>query len=338
MRERILIVRLSSIGDTIQGTPVARQIKRAHPDCHLTWVVQPFALPCIEHNPHLDEIVVLDVPRPKSWVDLWQRVRGQYDITVDLQCLLKSGLVSWVVHSPVRLGRAAGREGSRLFHTHLTPSSGDPHYISQIYLDQCADLGLDRNDDVPEVFVGPDARAEAAALWQELKLNDETPVVALLPFASTPQREWPIERFSEVGDTLAAEIGARCMIFGSRRERHRADQLAARMKSAPLVIAGRSSLSLAIACLQRCKLALGNESGLVHCAFALSTPVVCLLGRSPLCQGPTGDRATTLFAPCEFRPCRHLGQCKLGTACHCLGEITVSQTLDACRRMLDGHS
>ena len=337
MRERVLIVRLSSIGDTIQGTPVARQIKRAHPGCHLTWVVQPFALPCIEHNPHLDEIVVLDVPRPKSWVDLWRRVRGQYDITVDLQCLLKSGLVSWVANSPVRLGRAAGREGSRLFHTRLTPSSGDPHYISQIYLEQCADLGLDRNDYVPEVFVGPDARAEAAALWQELKLNDGTPVVALLPFASTPQREWPLERFAEVGDALAAETGARCMIFGNRRERHRAHQLASMMKSAPLVIAGRTSLSLAIACLQHCKLALGNESGLVHCAFALGTPVVCLLGRSPQCQGPTGDRAVTLFAPCEFRPVRHLGTCKLGAACHCLGAITVGQTLDACRRVLGVH-
>ena len=336
MRERILIVRLSSIGDTVQGTPVARQIKRTHPDCHLTWVVQPFALPCIRHNPHLDEIVVLDVPRPKSWVNLWRRVRGQYDITVDLQCLLKSGLVTWVANSPRRLGRAAGREGSRFFHTHLTPSSGDQHYISQIYLEQCADLGLDRDDYVPEVFVGPDARAEAAALWQELKLNDGTPVVALLPFASTPQREWPIERFAEVGDTLAAETGARCMIFGSGGERHRADQLASMMKSAPLVIAGRTSLSLAIACLQRCKLALGNESGLVHCAFALGTPVVCLLGRSPLCQGPTGDRAVTLFSPCEFRPIRHLGQCKLGTGCHCLREVTVGQTLDACRRMLSG--
>lgn len=336
VRERILIVRLSSIGDTIQGTPVARQIKRAYPDCHLTWVVQAFALPCIQHNPHLDEIVVLDVPRPESWVKLWRRVRGQYDITVDLQCLLKSGLVTWVANSPVRIGRAAGREGSRFFHTRLMPSSGDQHYISQIYLEQCADLGLDRNDYLPEVFVGPEDRVAAAALWQELKLKEGTPVVALLPFASTPRREWPMERFAEVGDTLAAETGARCMIFGSRGERHRADQLSASMKSAPLVIAGRTSLALAIACLQRCQLALGNESGLVHCAFALGTPVVCLLGRSPVCQGPMSDRAITLFSPCEFRPCLHLGRCARGADCHCLSEITVSQTLDACRRMLRG--
>lgn len=337
VRERILIVRLSSIGDTIQGTPVARQIRRTHPDCHLTWVVQPFVLPCIQHNPHLDEIVVLDVPRPEAWIELWRRVRGQYDITVDLQCLLKSGLVTWVANSPVRIGRAAGREGSHLFHTQLMPSLGDALYVSQIYLEQCADLGLDRNDYVPEVFVGSEARAAAAALWRELKLGEGEAVVALLPFASTPQREWPMERFAEVGDALAAETGARCMIFGSRRERHRADQLAASMKSAPLVIAGRTSLSLAIASLQRCQLALGNESGLVHCAFALGTPVVCLLGRSPLCQGPTSDRAVTLFSPCEFRPCRHLERCKRGTACHCLSEITVGQTLDACRKMLRGR-
>ncbi len=336
MSKRILIVRLSSIGDTIQCTPVARQIKRAHPDCHLTWVVQPFALPCVQHNPHLDEIVVLDVPRPDSWVKLWRRVRGQYDITVDLQCLLKSGLVTWVTNSPVRIGRAESREGSRLFHTHLMPSFSEARYISQIYLDQCADLGLDRDDYAPEVFVGPEDRAAAAALWQKLKVKEETPLVALLPFASTAQREWPIERFAEVGDTLAAETGARCMIFGSPRERRRVEQLAARMQSAPLLIAGRTSLSLAIACLQRCQLAIGNESGLVHCAFALGTPVVCLLGRSPLCQGPMSDRAVTLFSPCEFRPCRHLQRCKRGTDCQCLSEITVGQTLDACRRMLQG--
>lgn len=334
MGQRILIVRLSSIGDTIQGTAVARQIRRAHPGCHLTWVVQPFTLPCIQHNPHLDEIVVLDVPRLRSWADLWRRVRGQYDITVDLQCLLKSGLVSWVANSPMRIGRAEGREGSRFFHTRLMTSSGDPHYISQIYLDQCADLGLDRNDYRPELFVGPADRAAAAALWQELNLKEGTPVVALLPFASTPRREWPMERFAEVGDALAGETGARCLIFGSRGERRRAEQLAARMKSAPLIIAGRTSLSLAIACLQRCKLALGNESGLVHCAFALGTPVVCLLGQSPLCQGPTSDRAVTLFSPCEFRPRRHLQRCQRGAACHCLSEITTGQTLDACRRML----
>jgi lipopolysaccharide heptosyltransferase II len=338
VRERILIVRLSSIGDTIQGTPVARQIKRAHPDCHLTWVVQPLALPCIQHNPHLDEIVVLDVPRPESWLELWRRVRGQYDITVDLQCLLKSGLVTWVANSPVRIGRAEGREGSRLFHTRLMRSSGDQHYISQLYLEQCSDLNLDRNDYVPEVFVGPEDQVAAATLWRELNLKEGTPVVALMPFASTPRREWPIERFAEVGDTLAAETGARCMIFGGRGERHRADQLATRMKSAPLVIAGRPSLELAIACLQRCKLALGNDSGLVHCAFALGTPVVCLLGRSPLHKGPTGDRAVTLFSPCEFRPCLNLQECARGAGCGCRSAITVDQTLEACRRMLRGRN
>lgn len=334
MSKRILIVRLSSIGDTIQGTPVARQMKRAHPDCHLTWVVQPFALPCIRHNPHLDDIVVLDVPRPESWVKLWQRVRGRYDITVDLQCLLKSGLVTWVANSPVRIGRIESREGSRFFHTHRMPSSGNPRYISQIYLEQCDELGLDHSDYVPEVFVGPEERVAVAALWQELKLEEGTPVMALLPFASTPLREWPLERFAEVGDALAAETGLRCMIFGSRGERHRANQLAARMKSAPLVIAGRTSLGLAIACLQRCKLALGNDSGLVHCAYALGTPVVCLLGRSPLHKGPMGDRAMTLFSPCEFRPCRNLQECKLGARCHCQSAITVGETLDACRRLL----
>lgn len=334
MSERILIVRLSSIGDTIQGTPVARQIKRVRPDCHLTWVVQPLALPCIQHNPHLDEIVVLDVPRPGAWVNLWRRVRGRYDVTVDLQCLLKSGLVTGVANSPVRIGREDGREGSCFFHTRLMPSFGDQHYISQTYLEQCADLGLDPSDYVPEVFVSPEDRSAAATLWQELGLNEGTPVIALLPFASTPRREWAIERFAEVGDTLATETGARCLIFGCRAERERADRLAHMMKSAPLVIAGRTSLGLAFACLQRCRLALGNESGLVHGAFAVGTPVVCVLGRSPLRNGPKGDRAVSLFSPCEFRPGLNQRGCQLGADCRCQRDITTDQALAACRRML----
>ncbi len=335
MSERILIVRLSSIGDTIQCTPVARQIKRARPDCYLTWVVQPFALPCIQHNPHLDEIVVLDVPRPESWVNLWRRVRGRYDFTLDLQCLLKSGLATGVVNSPMRIGRDDGREGSRWFHNRIMPSFGQQQYIAQTYLEQGSDLGLDPNDYVPEVFVGPGDRAAAAALWQEFGLKDTTPVVALLPFASTPRREWPIERFAEVGDRLAAETGARCLILGSRAERKRADGLARMMKSAPLVVAGRASLGLAFGCIQRCKLALGNESGLVHAAFGLGTPVVCILGRSPLRNGPKGDRAITLFSPCEFRPGPNQRACQLGAGCHCQIEITVDQALDASRRMLE---
>jgi heptosyltransferase-1 len=334
VRERILIVRLSSIGDTIQSTPVARQIRLAHPGCHLTWVVEPFVLPCIQHNPRLDEIVVLDVPRLRSWAELWRRTRRQYDVTVDLQCLLKSGLATWVASSPVRIGRADAREGSRFFHTRAMPACDDQHYISQLYLEQCADLGLDRNDYVPEVFVGSEDQAAAAALWQELNLKEGTPVVALLPFASTPRREWPIERFAEVADTLAAETGARSLIFGSRGERQRADQLAAMMKTAPLVIAGRTSLGLAAGCLQRCQLAVGNESGLVHCAFAVGTPVVCLLGQSPLRNGPNSDRAVTLFSPCQFRPCQNHQECKRGAGRPCLTEITVEQALEACRRMI----
>jgi heptosyltransferase-2/heptosyltransferase-3 len=211
---------------------------------------------------------------------------------------------------------------------------GDQDYISQFYLEQCADLGLDRSDYVPEVFVGPEDQATASALWQEMSLGRGQPVVALLPFASTSRREWPVERFAEVGDTLATEIGARSLIFGSRRERERAERLAATMKSAPLVIAGRTSLGQAAGCLQRCQLAVGNESGLIHCAFAVGTPVVCLLGQSPLRNGPKSVRAITVFSPCQFRPCLNHQECKRGTGRPCLTEITVEQTIDACRKML----
>ena len=335
MPKSILIVRLSAIGDTIQSTPVARQIKLKYPDCHLAWVVEPKALPGIAHNPHLDEIVILQVRRPGSWADLAGKVRHKYDITIDLQCLLKSGLATALSASPLRIGREDAREGSRLFYNRLMPTRQDHLYISQCYLEQCADLGLDINDYVPELYVAPEEQQAAALLWRELELGEGRPALALLPFSAEPTREWPLERFGQVGDALAAQTGAHCLIFGSPAEVDRAEALAAQMSSSPAILAGKTSLGLAAALLQRCQLAVGNDSGLIHYAFALGTPLVCVMGPSTMRSGPRSATAITLVAPCEFRPCRPYQKCCRGPGRPCLAEITVAQVVEAGLRLLE---
>lgn len=333
MSKRILIVRLSAIGDVIQSTPVARQLKLQHPDWHVAWAVERKALAGIAHNPHVDETIVMDTKRPASWCEMWGRLRGRYDITLDLQCLLKAGLVTWIAHSPLRIGRDDAREGARLAYTRLMPTRMDHTYISQHYLEQGADLGLDPNDYVPELFLAEEDHAAAQRLWAEVGLSDP-PVVALIAFSAEPTREWPTERYAQVGDALAEQYGARCIIFGSKAEVPRAEALAARMQSEPIILAGRTSLGSAAALLQRCDLAVGADTGLTHYAFALGTPLICLLGPSPLRNGPKSATAITVWSECPHRPCRPSDRCKRGDGRPCLAEITVEQVLEAAGRLL----
>ena len=337
LSKNILIVRLSAIGDVIQSTPVARQLKRQHPDWHVTWIVERKALAGIEHNPHIDRIVVMDPKKPASWAEIVARMRGKFDITVDLQCLLKSGLVTLLVGSKERIGRDDAREGSKLVYTRRMPTRMDHVYISQHYLEQCSDLGLDLNDYVPELYLPEADQAAAGKLWQELDLPADKPVVALIAFGAEPTREWPQDRFAEVGDRLA-EQGAHCVLFGSRSEVPRAEALAARMSHPPTILTGKTTLGQAAAVLQRCQLAIGADTGLIHYAFALGTPLVCLLGPSPLRNGPKSDKAITVAADCAHRPCRPSDQCRRGEGRPCMAEITVAQVLEAAGKLLPGSS
>jgi ADP-heptose:LPS heptosyltransferase len=170
-------------------------------------------------------------------------------------------------------------------------------------------------------------------LWQELALPTDKPVVALIAFAAEPTREWPQARFAEVGDRLA-ENGAHCVIFGSKDEIPRAEALAAQMAHSPTILAGKTTLGQAAAMLQRCRLAIGADTGLVHYSFALGTPLVCLLGPSPLRNGPKSDKAISLAADCQSRPCRPSEQCKRGSGRPCMAEITVKQVLEAAGKLL----
>lgn len=334
MSKKILIVRLSAIGDVIQSTPVARQIKAKHPDAHVTWIVERKALAGIEHNPHVDRIVLMDTRRAVSWMQVLNRLRGRFDVTIDLQCLMKSGLVTALVGSRVRIGRADAREGAKIFYTKRMPVRNDQTYISQLYLEQCADLGLDVNDYVPELFL-PEADHEAAErLWGEVGLERGRPTVALIAFGAEPTREWPTERFAQVGDRLAESRGAQCVILGSKAEVPRAEALAGQMRCKPVVLAGKTTLGQAAAMLARCQLAIGADTGLIHYSFALGTPLVCLLGPSPLRNGPKSEKAITVAAECPQRPCRPSEECKRGKGRPCMEEITVEQVVEAGERLL----
>jgi heptosyltransferase-1 len=334
--ERILIVRLSARGDVVQSTPVARALKAAVPDCHLTWAVHDVSAPLLAGNPHIDETLVvareLSVPELlESW---WRIKAGEFTTTIDLQGLVKSAVVTHMSGAPRRIGKEEARESAAFAYTELSPERWDQTYISQRYLEQCASFGVDLSDYVPELFLAEEDFGPADELFATEGLGEEGPVVVLVAFSAGPRREWPEERFVTLAGMLRETLGARIIVPGSAGERPRAESLAERMGEGAISFAGRTNLREAAALLQRADLVIGGDTGLTNIAFAVGTPVVCILGHTPVRNGPKGDKARTVYLediPC--RPCRPRQPCEHR---RCLTEIgpemvfeTVSELMTA---------
>lgn len=275
----------------------------------------------------------MDVRRPRSWIETIRRIRGQYDIVLDVHGMLKSSSLTHFSRAPVRVGRETAKFSSRWSYTRTMPVRDDYTYIPQLYLDQCSDYGVDIDDYQTELFLDERDREPAATLLREHGLEDGGPVVALIPFSTDPDREWPLERYGEVGDRLADEEGARCVIVGGPMDVPRAAELATGMESNPVVLAGKTTLGEAAAVLEHCRLAIGGDTGLTHYAFALRTPLVCVIGPSPLMHGPKGERAVTLAMPCEHRSCWKR-TCKIGEGHPCMEAVTVGEVVAAGRGLL----
>jgi ADP-heptose:LPS heptosyltransferase len=140
----------------------------------------------------------------------------------------------------------------------------------------------------------------------------------------------------QVADALAERHQARVIVLGSKQELPRAEALAAQMRVEPIILAGKTTLAQAAGVLERCSLAIGGDTGLIHYSFALGTPLVCLVGASPLRNGPKGEKAITVASACAHRPCRPDGRCKRGEGRPCMLEITVEQVLEAAEKLLSG--
>lgn len=336
MPERILIVRMSAMGDVIQTTPLPRALKAALPDANVTWVSQtPFAS-LLEHNPHIDATITVPHRRFRA-VDLlrawWQIKRSEFTVTIDPQGLLKSAGVTWMSDAPLRIGKEEAREVADFAYNEIIPERWDQTYVSQRYLELCEPLGASRGDYVPEIFLVEEDFLPAYELFSLEGLNGPRPVIALAPFAAEARKEWPAEYWVQLGDMLAEQFDARIIIPGSAKERERAEALSAAMKRPALVFAGKTNMREAAAFLSKMDLFVGGESGLTHMAFAVGTPQVCIVGPTPLRNGPKAPRARTVYAPgIDCTPCRD-DHCPHS---RCLMEVTPEMVLAAATEVFEG--
>jgi lipopolysaccharide heptosyltransferase I len=332
---RILIVRLSALGDVIHGLPVACALREAFPQAALGWVVEGRSADLLQGHPALDHIIV--APRgwlksPRAISDLRCRLRAfKFDIAIDLQCLTKSAVAAWLSGAPSRIGKAGkdGRELSKWFHNKLVAAGGQ-HVIDH-YLQMLRPLGIDS----PRVrFDLPEKADDVRMAEQTLRfLRLENGQFAILnPGAGWPSKIWPPERYGEIARRLAAAYGvASLAVWGVPSEKALAESIVATSYGAAQLAPATTVAQLAALC-RRSAMFLGSDTGPMHLAVAVGTPTISL-------HGPSQAEWCGAYFPQNIRL---QARYEAGSANHrrqaddaAMREITVDMAFDACCRLLD---
>jgi heptosyltransferase III len=264
---RILFVTSNRLGDAVLSTGLLNHLLLSHPEARFTIACGPVAEGVFLRMPNRDRTIVLDKrPYRLHWPTLWlEAVRTRWDLVVDI----RGSALAWTLPA---WRRAVMR-----------PRSG--HKIAQL----AAVLGIDPPP-LPVTWTAPEDRARAAAL-----VPAHRPVVALAPTANWAPKVWPHERFVALYRALAEAVlpGAMPAVLAGPGEAERAmaaPVLAALPGAVDLV--GRLSLPEVAACLARCSLFVGNDSGLMHLAAAAGAPTLGLFGPTDAAEyAPSGIRA-----------------------------------------------
>ena len=295
---RILVIRLDRIGDVVLSTPVLAALRAQFPHAAIAMMVRPACRDLIAGHPHVDEVIEYDKEGAHrsvaATIRFARRLRRQaFDAAFVLHPTNRSHWIPWLAGIPVRVGFA--RKSAWLL-THRVPhrkQEGARHEAAYtMELLRC--VGATEAPLQPRL---PPPSPAAVARIDAVLAGSARPgarLVAVHPSASCISKRWMPDRFAHVADRLVAEQGVRVCIVAGVGDAQPAEAMAQAMTQPALNLAGRLTLAELTALLGRCALLISNDSGPVHVAAAVGTPVVDIFGRnqaglSPQRWGPLGE-------------------------------------------------
>ncbi|MDD2902730.1 MAG: lipopolysaccharide heptosyltransferase II [Syntrophales bacterium] len=343
---RLLVRAPNWVGDAVMSLPTLAGVHTLFPQAEITVLAAPRVAPLFAGIPGVSYVVVYPTNRGK-WRTLWHLRHSKaflqltenrkqktenllFDLGLALPNSWEAALGLWLAGARIRLGYAT--QGRRpLLNVAVTGSQSLSGLHTVYYL-----LGVLQGLGGVDFFVGPrlylreEEVQDAAALLKDSQ--GDGPWVGLSPGAAFgPAKRWPPERFAALGQELQKEFGARLVLLGGPEDREAAAAVKTRLPGV-LNLVGRTTLRQALGVLTRLSLLITNDSGLMHAAAALGTPLVALFGSTdPVATGPFTDRATVLHHPLPCSPC-------FKRTCdrdyQCLLDISVPEVLDAAKGWL----
>jgi lipopolysaccharide heptosyltransferase II len=333
---RILIIRMSSLGDIILTTPVLRLLRQYCPEAQIEFLVKVEYQDVLREHPCVDRLWLLDTRQPLRHT-LRQLRQTRYDLVLDLHRTLRSRVLYRGVLSRRRLAYGK-RTLRRALLVHLKWNILRAKIpVPELYAVPLRRLGMTAPLAATEMYVDAESRAAMRQdLAQALAAPTERPLLAVAPGARWPTKRWPVERFAQVAQDLATRHDAGVVILGDAHDELMAAELCRRLSVPVLNRVGQLSLMQTAALLQHAHLLLSNDSGLMHMATALQVPVVAVFGPTVPEFGfyPFQAQAQVLSQPMPCRPCSTKGSNRCPRRHHdCMQRVSSAQVFAAADAM-----
>ncbi|MFA6349633.1 MAG: lipopolysaccharide heptosyltransferase II, partial [Candidatus Omnitrophota bacterium] len=342
--KRILVVRTDRIGDVLLSTPVLKGLRENFPHAYIAMMVSPYAKDVIEMSPFVDEVITYDKDvKHKSWLRSMKfsqklKKRG-FDLALILHPVNRAHLITYFSGIKKRVGF------DRKFGFLLTDrikhakQEGQKHEL-EYNLDFLRYLGIEPRDKKLFMPIKPESEEVVKQLLEKEGVAESDELLAVHAGASCISKIWPAERFAGVAEKLAKSRGMKVVIVAGPKDVNVSNDMVKRMSVPVVNLAGKTSVSQLASVLKRCRLFISNDSGPVHIASAVGTPVISIFGRnqkglSPKRWGPVGDRDKVLHKKTDCIECL-AHNCTRGFLC--LNSITVDEVVEAAEKILNNSS
>lgn len=333
---KFLIIRLGSLGDVVHGIPAAAALRRRYPQAQIDWMVDPRYTELLDLVECLDRRIPFD-PRDlarlggAAWATLRDLRRAHYDAVIDLQGLLKSAVLARLVAARRTIGlpRRHLREPlARLFYSD-TPDPGAAAHVIRKSLGLLTAVGVDDTDVRFPIAI---PRTPAAALVAERIGSHEYAIVN--PGAAWPNKRWPADRFGAVAAAVRAEFGLPSVVLWGPGEQALAEAVVAASQGAAAV-APQTSIADLVAIARGARVMVSGDTGPLHIAGAVGTPVVALFGPTFAERNGPWSARDVVVARTDRCSCLYERRCRHATPC--IDDIGVAEVVAAVRRVPIAH-
>jgi len=370
--EKILLIKLSAVGDVVHTIPVLNKLRRRYPGAQLDWLVTPAIAELLQHHPAITSIIQFE---REAWSKPWRLApftsyarlatelrRAAYDLVIDMHGQFRTAALTLATGAPARIGfdrpRArvwdasprkfpeqarkhawqGAREGSWLAYTHHIPvPTLDLHAVDR-YLNVGSILGLDQE---PADFSFPIPQSASSRVDSLLRQygTDRAHLAIIAPSTIWETKHWGSDKFAKVAAHFMAK-GFAVVLIGSQRERAVCEEVAALAPGA-VDFAGMTSLTELAALILRSAICITNDSGPMHLAVALDRPVISIFGPTDsIWIGPYRRPNAVLHADLQCSPCylRRLKHCTHGHACmHSVSPLAVIERAESVLHASEGR-
>ena len=331
--KRILIVNVNWLGDTLFVTPFIRAVRESYPDSYIAVLTHSRCREILEGNPRINEIIIYDERRRHRHLlgkfSIVSELKSKkFDSAFILRRSLSRTMLLFLSKIPERIGYDSKRAGFLLTKKAAPPSiSKDLHRV-EYFLGLARAVGMHPKSVNYEFFISKKDRDKAGETLKREGLKGREDFIVINPGGNWDLKRWPAENFARLGDEAFNRFNTRVALTGADKDMDLCKHVSGLMKARPALLCGKTDLKTLAAVFEKARWVISNDSGPMHIAVGVKTPVVTLFGpTSPRITGPYGDGVYKILqkhVDCEI-PCYNLS-CKDNK---CMKAITVEDVLGA---------